>query len=382
MLKTRLAAASAIAASVLLATPAVAHAGGPKPPTPGGNTTMTVIASGLDNPRGLSMGNGGTLYVAEAGLGSGSAATGVQAGLGQTGAITAVARAGSANPGQARIATGLWSAASDEGNGLEAIGLDGISAYGSGTHSGVVGVYGTGGVPGTDLGNVVAYPARGAAKTLGAVGAADLAWTGAHASDPWAPAGQFPDANPYGVLVTGGHTYVVDAASNTLDEVLADGTVQILAYIPNTPISDAVPTCVAKGPDGALYVGTLALADFFAHGPGTATVYRVDPATTNPADLATVLSAATVWATGLSTVTGCTFSQAGDFYAAEMFTGDVVKVPFAHPATGRTVIGAGQLVLPNGVAVDKNGAIYVSDHSDATTAGAGRVVRYRTGGKH
>lgn len=381
MLRTRVAAASAAAASILLATPAVAHAGNPHP-VPGPTITKTVIATGLDNPRGLSMGNGGTLYVAEAGLGAGSATAGVQAGLGQTGAITAVSRAGSANPGQSRIVSGLWSAASDEGSGLEAIGLDGISAYDHGARGGVVGIYGTGGVPGTDLGNAVAYPARGASKTLAAVGAADLAWTGAHASDPWAPAGQFPDANPYGVLVAGRHTYVVDAGSNTLDEVMSDGTVQILAYFPNTPISDSVPTCVAQGPDGALYVGTLALADFFAHGPGTATVYRVDPSATNAADLNTVLNVATVWATGFSTITGCTFSPAGDFYATEMFTGDVVKVPFAHPATGRTTIGAGQLTLPNGVAVDKNGAIYVSNKSDSTTAGAGEIVRFRTGGKH
>ena len=47
-----------------------------------------------------------------------------------------------------------------------------------------------------------------------------------------------------------------ESTQATLDEVLADGTVQILAYIPNTPISDAVPTCVAKGPDGALYILT------------------------------------------------------------------------------------------------------------------------------
>ena len=49
-----------------------------------------VIASSLNNPRGISLGSGNTLYVAEAGLGSGNAATGVVAGIGATGSITAI----------------------------------------------------------------------------------------------------------------------------------------------------------------------------------------------------------------------------------------------------------------------------------------------------
>jgi sugar lactone lactonase YvrE len=127
-------------------------------------------------------------------------------------------------------------------------------------------------------------------------------------------------------------------------------------------------------------VGTLALADFFASGPGTATVYRVDPKATNPNVLNTVLNVATVWATGFSTITGCTFDNHGNFYAAEMFAGVVVEAPFANPSTGRSLIGKGQLALPNGVAVDNNGAVYVSNMSDNTTAGAGSVIRFRAAG--
>jgi hypothetical protein len=339
-----------------------------------------VIASGLNNPRGISLGTENTLFVTEAGLGAGSATAGVQPGIGATGSITAIRRPGSSNPAQAPVATGLTSAASYEQGQLEALGPDGISAWGDGAKSGFDTIIGAAGGPG--LGQILRSSGARAPVAIVDVGAADLAWSGQYASEPWAPAGQFPDADPYGVLVTGGHTYVVDAASNTLDQVLPNGTVQILAYFPNTPFSDSVPTCVAKGPDGALYVGTLALADFFAAGPGTATVYRVDPKATNPGDLNTVLRVATVWATGFSTITGCTFDNHGNFYAAEMFAGDVVEAPFAHPATGRSVIGKGQLALPNGVAVDANGAVYVSNMSDSTTAGAGSVVRFRTGGGH
>ena len=42
-------------------------------------------------------------------------------------------------------------------------------------------------------------------------------------------------ANPYGVLALPGKTYVVDAGSNTLDLVRANGSVQILAFAPKQP---------------------------------------------------------------------------------------------------------------------------------------------------
>ncbi len=337
-----------------------------------------VIASGLNNPRGLSLGAKNTLYVAEAGLGAGSASAGVQPGIGATGSVTAISRSGSSSPSPTRVVTGLPSAAQVEQGQLEALGPDGVAAWGGGSNSGFDTVIGAAGGPG--LGQLLGVSGGHAPVVLGDVGAADLAWSGKYKNAPWAPVGQFPDSDPYGVLVANGRTYVADAASNTLDQVLPNGTVKILAYFPNTPFSDSVPTCVAQGPDGALYVGILALADFFAAGPGTAKVYRVDPAATNPGNLRSVLNVATVWATGFSTITGCTFDEHGNFYAAEMFVGDVVKAPFSHPATGRTVIGRGQLALPNGVAVDDAGAVYVSNMSDSTTAGAGQVIRFRTGG--
>jgi hypothetical protein len=90
-----------------------------------------------------------------------------------------------------------------------------------------------------------------------------------------------------------------------------------------------------------------------------------------------VLNVATIWATGFTTITGCTFGPQGDFYATEMFAGDVVRVPFAHPANGRTIL-AEQLTLPSGVAVSPNGTVYVSTFTDNPQAGTGQVVRIRT----
>lgn len=365
----------------LLGAGAVPLAGAAPAATP--RLRMEVIATNLNNPRGIAIGPDGRLYVAEAGLGAGDQHRGVQEGLGPTSSITEIQRPNSSNPAQRRVVTGLPSAAlaGEEGGDAEAIGADGISVVGDGKHARIYTIIGGANAPGTQLGHLMRASLDGSFTSVADVGTVDWTWADQHKNDPFAPP-EFPDSNPYGVLATGEHVYVVDAGTNTLDEVLPNGTVKILAYFPKTPVSDAVPTCVARGPDGALYVGTLALADFFVNGPGTATVYRVDPHKVNPNDLQSVLNAPKVWATGFSTITGCTFDAHGNFYAAEMFANDVVRVPFEHPATGRTVLGAGQLTLPNDVAVGSDGSVYVTNNSSTSEAGAGSVVRFRIGGSH
>ena len=91
----------------------------------------TVVAAGLDNPRGLTFGADGTLYVAEAGRGgSGPCFMNSEPSLvcfGPTGAITEV-RHGV----QTRIASGLPSLAGAGGGGGGAIGPDDVSVIGNG----------------------------------------------------------------------------------------------------------------------------------------------------------------------------------------------------------------------------------------------------------
>ena len=98
-----------------------------------------------------------------------------------------------------------------------------------------------------------------------------------------------------------------------------NGRISILAYFPDNAIRDSTPTCIATGPDGALYVGTLALLDSIVLGP-SAIVYRVDPSAANPNDFNTVLSLAQPWATGLYPINGCAFGSDGTFYASQLFT--------------------------------------------------------------
>jgi hypothetical protein len=320
----------------------------------------TVVASGLQSPRGLTAAPGGRLYVAQAGSG------------GTTGKITEIRNYWTATPATRDVVSGLISIGGDG----EFVGVDGVSADSNGNIHAIM-AESNSGVPElapSRLGYLLKFNTAGAVRDVANVGDANYAWTADHVS--LAP-NDFPDSNPYGVLVEPGKTYVTDAGANTLNVVKADGSNQILAYFPNNPIRDSTPTCVAKGPDGALYIGTLALVDSIVRGP-SAIVYRVDPAATDPNDPAKVLSVATPWATGLWPINGCAFAPDGTFYASQLITnsgfsgGDVVKIPFANPAS-HTMLANDSLTFPAGVAVGQDGAVYVANGSAYVPGG--EVVR-------
>ena len=321
----------------------------------------TVIASGLDSPRGLTFGPGGQLYVAQAGSG------------GSSGKISQIANPSAANPAIRDIVTGLISAVHTEG---EATGVDGISALGNGNIFAIMALSNEAlGFP-SPLGRLLQVSQGGQIRDVANVGDFDYDWSKAH---PNLAPHDFPDANPYAVLALPGQIYVADAASNTLNLIGPNGSDQILAYFPNNVLADATPTCITQGPDGALYIGTLALVDSIVFGP-SAKVYRVDPKEADPTRLLTVLNIATVWADGLGPINGCAFGPDGSFYASEFFTspafanGDVVKIPFDNPSQ-HISLTAGKMLFPAGVAVGPDGSVFVSNGSAELPPGLGQVVR-------
>jgi hypothetical protein len=321
-------------------------------------TSITVVAEGLHSPRGLAFGPGGILYVAQAGD------------AGHAGSIIEFRNSMSQNPTYRTIIDGL---ASTGGEG-EFLGVSGISVLGRGANQGIFAIFGLSpqATGNDDFGALQRINLDGTSDTLANVGSFDFIWTGDHAS-LWE---EFPDANPYGVLALPDHIYVADAGANTLDEVLADGSIRVLAYFPNEIIRDAIPTCVAQGPDGALYVGTLTLVESIVFGP-SAKVYRVQPAQANLVD--PTLTPMTVWASGLWPINGCTFGPDGNFYASQLFThdfddpqGDVVEIRFSSPET-HTFLTDGALSFAGGVAVGPNGDVFVADGTAFVENG--RVLR-------
>jgi len=329
-------------------------------------STITQVVGGLHSPRGLTFGPGGQLFVAQ----TGDDTVG--------GSIIEILDPMAVRSNVRTIVSGL--AVTGDPEEGEFLGISGISIFGNGVNFGLYGIMAVDPQQTGDpaFGNLLRVNNRNQVETLVNVGSFDYEWTDEH---QWlVPFGDFPDANPYGVLVVPGHTYVVDAGANTLDEVMPDGSIRILAFFPNAVLADSTPTCACQGPDGLLYIGTLALVDSLFIEP-SAKVYRLDPAQANlPEPWNTPM---TEWASGLWPINGCNFGSDGNFYASQLFTnpnwiygedpeGDVVKIPFASPAT-HTFLTDGALSFTGGVAVGPNGAVYVADGTAFVPEG--RIVR-------
>jgi hypothetical protein len=355
--------------------------------------TVTTVLSGLNNPRGVAFDGAGHLYVSESGVYSNSAPT-----ITHTGRVTKYR----ADDGAWRKlwTTGGFESLSDATNGPEVLGPEGISAHGDDVamimSESIDGVHAGDNLTAHQLGLLIDLdPASGRPTVLANVGNQQYDWTSDHKS--LAPH-DFPDSNPYAVLLTGRgsreRTFVADAGANTVNEVRRNGTVRVLSYIPNDiqpdgSYLDSTPTCIAKGRDGMLYVATLDLLTNsvlnktgppnIGGNPGHSNVWRVDPNASYP-------SPPQLWATGLTTVSACTFDRAGNFWATELFhqngqaaPGDLVKIPAGEVARRRTDdlvhIGGGSLPLPGGIAQGPGGAMYVSLNADSPAPGTGSVAR-------
>jgi hypothetical protein len=340
-------------------------------------TGPEVIASGLNNPRGLTFSPNGGLYVAEAGAGgAGPCFAGPEgpACFGHSGSITRIDR-----NGQRRVLTGLpsYGAAS---TGDTAIGPSDVSFRGQG------GMYVTEGL-GLDLDFSKTIPelndmglllkARGAKRNLKVV--ADLA----DFEDANNPTGDEENVNPNSVLATSRGQVVSDAGANDLLLVAPNGKISVLATFPNRLVDappflglppgtqipmDAVPTSVVQGPDGALYVGQLT---GFPFPLGGANVYRIVPG-----------QAPQVFASGFTNIIDVAFDRQGTLYVLEIFqngllsgdpTGALIRV---DQGGAQHVVMSTGLITPGGLAL-RDGAAYVSNCG--TCAGGGEVLRIPLG---
>jgi hypothetical protein len=361
-------AALGLAAITALTVPSAAGA-----QTFGHHGRVTVVASHLNNPRGLSPALGGGFYLAEAGSGGSACVPGGEQGtscFGLTGSFDLVT-----NHGARRLVKGLISVSGP--GGVAAEGAVSVSRETFGHFYALFGLSSNevpppGSIPYNlraaaldRLGHEVRVQPYHWVRNVSDVGDQDYAWTVTRVG--LAPK-DFPDANPNNVLVAAGHRYVVDAGANLLVDVRHDGTARVVAFlgVPKGSVSDSVPTCVARGPDGALYVGEL-LGGRYA--PGHASIIRVVPG-----------HAPKVWATGLTAVQGCGFGRDGAFYATEFQTSGLDEGPTANPAGDvvridrwghRTHLGVGRLSYPSGFAAGPDGSVYVSNCSIAPASGMG-----------
>ena len=351
--------------------------------------TVEVVMSNLNSPRGLAWGPEGGLYVVEAGLDSATSLCAPVA-RGQncysgSGSISRVVRGH-----QERVVTALpsvFNAATSDITGPHDIAFsrDGRAFLSIGW-GGDPAARASLGELGRDFGTLIALRPTGRegrddrrdseegedddrehARPGWRIIADVAAFEAAHN-----PAGGTIDSNPYGLFMEGRRLFVTDAGGNSLLSVRR-GVVSLVATFPAVPVppgpfnppftqSQAVPTEVARGPDGALYVSTLTGVPFL---PGVASIFRVAPGETP-----------TIYATGFTQVTDFSFGHDGTLYVLQyasgpFFSGNGSVIRVATDGTRTTLTSA--LSHPTGIAVGKDGRIYVSNNGNL--ARVGEVVR-------
>ena len=327
-------------------------------------SSYEVVMSGLDNPRGMEFSPNGALYVAEAGRGGPPpcdvSPIGESRCFGHTGAISRLWMGS-----QSRVLEGLESHALPDGS--SASGPNDISFQGLGGAYITMGLGGNGAWKSTlgasSAGTAIKMAASGKWKTVADILRHETAEN---------PAGGAVDTNPFGVLAEPGGLLVVDAGGNSLLSVAPNGAVRTVAVFgpqPNPtqvgpPMIEAVPTAVARGADGALYVGQLTGFPFVQ---GLASIYRVLPG-----------HAPAVHCSGFKAIMDLAFGADGSLYVVENATGGLFFAPGTGqlsrvaPNCSRTVLLSG-LDRPTSVAVGADGAVYVTNHG--VTPGAGEVLK-------
>jgi hypothetical protein len=340
---------------------------------------LRVVATHLDNPRKLAFGSDGSLYVAEGGTG-GTHCLGKSPNLvciGSTGAVTRITPDGK----QHRVVTGLLSFGAPGGRRAEgpAQAIPTSGGFDVLLQDAYVDRNGANpfGPLGADAGSLVSTPAgRARPATIVSLAAFEAQHNPDHGVGTGARQGNPAiDSDPYAFTRWRGGYALVDAAGNDLLWLHANGQLSVLAVFParrmaltpavrkklglaaaqKTLVIQAVPSSVAVGPDGALYVGELTGLPF---APGTARIWRIEPS-----------GKRTLYARGFTTISDLAFAGKS-LLVLELSTGGILHPDAGGalirlaPSKARAVVLLEPLHDPTGLAVGR-GRIYIANYGSS-----------------
>lgn len=312
-----------------------------------------VVMQGLANPRGMTFGPDGWLYVAEAGAGGDGpsivSGDGQTVSFGLTGGVSRykdgvqekVADLPSLAPEGGFGATGAHDVAFVDDTMHVAIGLGADPALREDLAA----------APGSALLGQIVTLTGGTATPFADLAGFELANN---------PVGE-PDSNPFSLVAVDGGLVATDAGGNDVLTIDAEGAIAVKAALPEGEWQP-VPTGAAAGPDGTLLVGQLT---GFPFPVGGANVFSIDEA-----------GLVDVFASGFTNLIDIAWHD-GTLFALE-FDSDSLLGPnatgslFQIGADGTRTLAYGGLINPSGLAIGANGHVFVAENGVSPTDG--RVI--------
>jgi hypothetical protein len=326
--------------------------------------TSTVFATGLNNPRGLTFGPDGNLYVAEGGLGGTNSTTGqctqVKPVIGPyTGGSSADILRFTPDGARTVVAGGLPSDQTAPPRNFRS-GVADVTFVGDTLYALLAGAGCSHGNATVDNG-IVRVNSDGTTTQVADLSVFQQANPVANPDED-----DFePDGTWYSMVAVHGDLYAVEPNHGEVDRVdPATGAISRVVDVSATQ-GHIVPTAIAY--KGNFFVGNLGT---FPVVPGSETVFKLTPSGQLKA-----------WATGLTTVLGLAFDSRDRMYVLESSnhagpptpgTGDIIRI---DPNGRKTTLLSG-LTFPTGMTMGPDGNLWVSNQGfGPTLPGFGEILR-------